>query len=92
MRRGESSNMNIPDGRGDLHVPCLILLPGYYYDLDYSCDEEDEEDVKAHLRRVSERPPLKLDTSSEVNIPHTHTHPHTSYNTSSEVNAKTHRN
>ncbi|XP_046889504.1 genetic suppressor element 1 [Hypomesus transpacificus] len=38
---------------------------GYYYDLDYSCDESDEEDVKAHLRRVSEQPPLKLDTSSE---------------------------
>ncbi|XP_067090229.1 genetic suppressor element 1-like [Osmerus mordax] len=38
---------------------------GYYYDLDYSCDESDEEDVKAHLKRVSEQPPLKLDTSSE---------------------------
>ncbi|XP_029009690.1 genetic suppressor element 1-like isoform X2 [Betta splendens] len=38
---------------------------GYYYDLDESYDESDEEEVKAHLRRVSEQPPLKLDTSSE---------------------------
>ncbi|CAF87587.1 unnamed protein product, partial [Tetraodon nigroviridis] len=39
---------------------------GYYYDLDESYDESDEEEVKAHLRRVMEQPPLKLDTSSEV--------------------------
>ncbi|CAF88603.1 unnamed protein product, partial [Tetraodon nigroviridis] len=38
---------------------------GYYYDLDESYDESDEEEVKAHLRRVMEQPPLKLDTSSE---------------------------
>lgn len=38
---------------------------GYYYDLDESYDESDEEQVKAHLRRVTEQPPLKLDTSSE---------------------------
>ncbi|XP_053556990.1 genetic suppressor element 1 isoform X3 [Bombina bombina] len=38
---------------------------GYYYDLDDSYDESDEEEVRAHLRRVSEQPPLKLDTSSE---------------------------
>lgn len=42
------------------------LLTGYYYDLDDSYDESDEEEVKAHLRRVMEQPPLKLDTSSEV--------------------------
>ncbi|KAK6318136.1 hypothetical protein J4Q44_G00114270 [Coregonus suidteri] len=38
---------------------------GYYYDLDESYDESDEEEVRAHLRRVAEQPPLKLDTSSE---------------------------
>uniref|UniRef100_A0A8C6YNJ5 Gse1 coiled-coil protein n=1 Tax=Nothoprocta perdicaria TaxID=30464 RepID=A0A8C6YNJ5_NOTPE len=38
---------------------------GYYYDLDDSCDESDEEEVRAHLRCVAEQPPLKLDTSSE---------------------------
>ncbi|XP_074533862.1 genetic suppressor element 1-like isoform X2 [Halichoeres trimaculatus] len=38
---------------------------GYYYDLDESYDESDEEEVKAHLRRVTEQPPLKLDTSSQ---------------------------
>ncbi|XP_071776383.1 genetic suppressor element 1-like [Centroberyx gerrardi] len=38
---------------------------GYYYDLDESYDESDEEEVKAHLRRVTEQSPLKLDTSSE---------------------------
>ncbi|KAF3688936.1 Genetic suppressor element 1 [Channa argus] len=38
---------------------------GYYYDLDDSYDESDGEEVKAHLRRVTEQPPLKLDTSSE---------------------------
>ncbi|XP_068579433.1 genetic suppressor element 1-like isoform X1 [Cebidichthys violaceus] len=38
---------------------------GYYYELDESYDESDEEEVKAHLRRVTEQPPLKLDTSSE---------------------------
>ncbi|PIO27675.1 hypothetical protein AB205_0149710, partial [Aquarana catesbeiana] len=37
----------------------------YYYDLDDSYDESDEEEVRAHLRRVAEQPPLKLDTSSE---------------------------
>ncbi|KAM4614303.1 genetic suppressor element 1-like isoform 4-T6 [Discoglossus pictus] len=38
---------------------------GYYYDVDDSYDESDEEEVRAHLRRVAEQPPLKLDTSSE---------------------------
>ncbi|XP_077424070.1 genetic suppressor element 1-like isoform X2 [Vanacampus margaritifer] len=38
---------------------------GYYYDLNESYDESDEEEVKAHLRRVMEQPPLKLNTSSE---------------------------
>lgn len=47
-----------------------LPLPGYYYDLDESYDESDEEEVKAHLRRVTEQPPLKLDTSSEVQKPH----------------------
>ena len=48
------------------HFCLALLLPGYYYDLDDSYDESDEEEVKAHLRRVTEQPPLKLDTSSEV--------------------------
>ncbi|KAG7281886.1 hypothetical protein CRUP_031135 [Coryphaenoides rupestris] len=38
---------------------------GYYYDLEESYDESDEEEVKAHLRRVTQQPPLKLDASSE---------------------------
>ncbi|XP_077452705.1 genetic suppressor element 1-like isoform X2 [Stigmatopora argus] len=38
---------------------------GYYYDLNDSYDESDEEEVRAHLRRVTEQPPLKLNTSSE---------------------------
>ncbi|KAM9373981.1 LOW QUALITY PROTEIN: genetic suppressor element 1-like [Phaethornis superciliosus] len=38
---------------------------GYFYDLDDSCDDSDEEEVRAHLRCVAEQPPLKLDTSSE---------------------------
>ncbi|KAF7244581.1 Genetic suppressor element 1 [Varanus komodoensis] len=38
---------------------------GYYYDLDDSYDESDEEEVRVHLRCVAEQPPLKLDTSSE---------------------------
>lgn len=46
-------------------LSALVSL-GYYYDLDDSYDESDEEEVKAHLRRVMEQPPLKLDTSSEV--------------------------
>ncbi|KAJ3593907.1 hypothetical protein NHX12_006240 [Muraenolepis orangiensis] len=37
----------------------------YYYELDDSYDESDEEEVRGHLRRVSEQPPLKLDDSSE---------------------------
>lgn len=44
--------------------------PGYYYDLDDSCDDSDEEEVRAHLRCVAEQPPLKLDTSSEVRPRH----------------------
>ncbi|XP_078066706.1 genetic suppressor element 1 isoform X3 [Mustelus asterias] len=38
---------------------------GYYYDFDDSYDESDEEEVRAHLWRVAEQPPLKLDDSSE---------------------------
>ncbi|XP_051547700.1 genetic suppressor element 1-like isoform X1 [Myxocyprinus asiaticus] len=38
---------------------------GYYYELDDSYDESDEEEVRAHLRRVSQQPSLKLDTSKE---------------------------
>ncbi|XP_008310186.1 genetic suppressor element 1-like isoform X1 [Cynoglossus semilaevis] len=38
---------------------------GYFYDLNESYDESDEEEVKAHLKRVTEQPPLKLDASSE---------------------------
>lgn len=49
-----------------LHTPKTSLSTGYYYELDESYDESDEEEVKAHLRRVTEQPPLKLDTSSEV--------------------------
>lgn len=48
----------------------LFLLSGYYYDFDDSYDESDEEEVRAHLRRVAEQPPLKLDTSSEVGRNH----------------------
>ena len=44
----------------------LFLSSGYYYDLDDSYDESDEEEVRAHLRCVAEQPPLKLDPSSEV--------------------------
>ncbi|XP_059362202.1 genetic suppressor element 1-like isoform X1 [Carassius carassius] len=38
---------------------------GYYYELDDSYDESDEEEVRAYLRRVTEQPPLKLDDSAE---------------------------
>lgn len=38
---------------------------GYYYELDESYDESDEEEVRAHLRRVAEQAPLKLDDSTE---------------------------
>uniref|UniRef100_A0A673HWR9 Genetic suppressor element 1-like n=1 Tax=Sinocyclocheilus rhinocerous TaxID=307959 RepID=A0A673HWR9_9TELE len=38
---------------------------GYYYELDDSYDESDEEEVRAHLRRVTQQPPLKLDASTE---------------------------
>lgn len=43
-----------------------MFIVGYYYELDDSYDESDEEEVKAHLRRVAEQPPLKLDDSLEV--------------------------
>lgn len=43
-----------------------VPSPGFYYDQDESYDESDEEEVKAHLRRVTKQPPLKLDASSEV--------------------------
>ncbi len=45
---------------------------GYYYELDDSYDESDEEEVRAHLRRVAEQPPLKLDDSTEVKHLPTH--------------------
>uniref|UniRef100_A0A8C4YZC3 Genetic suppressor element-like domain-containing protein n=1 Tax=Gadus morhua TaxID=8049 RepID=A0A8C4YZC3_GADMO len=38
---------------------------GFYYEVDESYDESDEEEVKAHLKRVTQQPPLKLDASSE---------------------------
>lgn len=67
--------------------PAVPVVPGYYYDLDDSYDESDEEEVRAHLRRVAEQPPLKLDDSTEVKHPATsglsrfddrkaHTHSH----------------
>lgn len=43
-----------------------MFAAGYYYELDDSYDESDEEEVRAHLRRVAEQPPLKLDDSTEV--------------------------
>ena len=46
---------------------------GYYYELDDSYDESDEEEVRAHLRRVAEQPPLKLDDSTEVKHLSVHT-------------------
>lgn len=45
---------------------CGLPRAGYYYELDDSYDESDEEEVRAHLRRVAEQPPLKLDDSTEV--------------------------
>lgn len=47
------------------HWHC-VFDEGYYYELDDSYDESDEEEVRAHLRRVAEQPPLKLDDSTEV--------------------------
>lgn len=44
----------------------VLSCVGYYYELDDSYDESDEEEVRAHLRRVAEQPPLKLDDSTEV--------------------------
>nr|XP_055048232.1 genetic suppressor element 1 isoform X1 [Misgurnus anguillicaudatus] len=38
---------------------------GYYYELEDSYDESDEEEVRSHLRRVAQQPPLKLDASKE---------------------------
>lgn len=49
-----------------------LLATGYYYELDDSYDESDEEEVRAHLRRVAEQPPLKLDDSTEVKYRLTH--------------------
>lgn len=50
-----------------------LFAAGYYYELDDSYDESDEEEVRAHLRRVAEQPPLKLDDSTEVKHLQTHT-------------------
>lgn len=44
----------------------VLSVSGYYYELDDSYDESDEEEVRGHLRRVAEQPPLKLDDSTEV--------------------------
>lgn len=52
--------------KSGVSVVTSVPAAGYYYELDDSYDESDEEEVKAHLRRVTEQPPLKLDTSSEV--------------------------
>lgn len=49
-----------------------LFATGYYYELDDSYDESDEEEVRAHLRRVAEQPPLKLDDSTEVKYRPTH--------------------
>lgn len=48
------------------YVLFCLCVSGYYYELDDSYDESDEEEVRAHLRRVAEQPPLKLDQSKEV--------------------------
>lgn len=55
-------------------VPVMTsrFAAGYYYELDDSYDESDEEEVRAHLRRVAEQPPLKLDDSTEVKHLPTH--------------------
>lgn len=50
-----------------------LVVTGYFYELDDSYDESDEEEVRAHLRRVAEQPPLKLDDSTEVHVTHAHT-------------------
>ena len=47
-------------------VCVCVRVAGYYYELDDSYDESDEEEVRGHLRRVAEQPPLKLDDSMEV--------------------------
>lgn len=47
-------------------IESFLSASGYYYELDDSYDESDEEEVRAHLRRVAEQPPLKLDDSTEV--------------------------
>lgn len=51
-----------------------LCAAGYYYELDDSYDESDEEEVRAHLRRVAEQPPLKLEDSTEVKHLPIHTH------------------
>lgn len=54
-----------------------LVATGYYYEMDDSYDESDEEEVRAHLRRVAEQPPLKLDDSTEVRatFPHSQASP-----------------
>lgn len=47
----------------------LMCVSGFYYELDDSYDESDEEEVRTHLRKVTEQPPLKLDQSQEVAYP-----------------------
>lgn len=49
-----------------------LVATGYYYELDDSYDESDEEEVRAHLRRVAQQPPLKLDDSTEVRAVYSH--------------------
>lgn len=56
----------LEDLKSGVSVVTSLFATGYYYELDDSYDESDEEEVRAHLRRVAEQPPLKLDESTEV--------------------------
>lgn len=56
----------LEDLKSGVSVVTTLFAAGYYYELDDSYDESDEEEVRAHLRRVAEQPPLKLDDSTEV--------------------------
>lgn len=59
-------NFLFEDLKSGVSVVTSLFATGYYYELDDSYDESDEEEVRAHLRRVAEQPPLKLDNSTEV--------------------------
>ena len=74
----------------DCKMTCMALCPaGFYYEVDESYDESDEEEVKAHLKRVTQQPPLKLDASSEVHT-HTRTRIHTHTHTHARARSQTH--